>query len=153
VPCDMDAILTLAQLYGLKVVEDCAIALGARYRGRHVGLFGEVGCFSFYPVKHITAGEGGMVITLSPEVAEKISRLRAFGVDQHHRERARPGQYDVVTLGLNYRMSELQAALGRSQLRRTNEILTARRANFTRLKNLLTSLEDLYILDTTDANN
>jgi dTDP-4-amino-4,6-dideoxygalactose transaminase len=153
VPCDMDAILALAARYGLKVVEDCAIALGTRYRGRHVGLFGEVGCFSFYPVKHITAGEGGMVVTRSPEVAEKISRLRAFGVDRSHGERTRPGQYDVVTLGLNYRMSELQAALGRSQLRRAPEILAARRVNFTRLKSLLTPVQDVAVLDVTDAHS
>jgi dTDP-4-amino-4,6-dideoxygalactose transaminase len=108
-------------------------------------------CFSFYPVKHITAGEGGMVVTRNPEVAEKVSRLRAFGVDRSHSERAKVGQYDVLTLGLNYRMSELQAALGRSQLSRIKEILEHRRNNFTQLKNLLAPLDNVVILDTADT--
>ena len=147
-PCDMDAILAITARYGLQVVENCAIAVGTRYRGHHVGLFGDVGCFSFYPVAH-TAGEGGMVVTRNPEVAERIARLRAFGVDRSHHERTRPGQYDVITLGLNYRMSEMQAALGRSQLSRIDYILAHRRNNFTRLKKLLAPLEDIEILNTT----
>jgi dTDP-4-amino-4,6-dideoxygalactose transaminase len=146
-PCDMDALLAIAERHDLKVIEDCAIAVGARLHGRHVGLFGEVGCFSFYPVKHITAGEGGMVVTRDPQVAQRINLLRAFGVDRSHGERARPGQYEVVTLGLNYRMSELQAALGRSQLRRVPEILSQRRANFFALKALLVALDDVMVLD------
>jgi dTDP-4-amino-4,6-dideoxygalactose transaminase len=146
-PCEMDEVLAIAERRGLKVIEDCAIALGTRYHGRHVGLFGEVGCFSFYPVKHITAGEGGMVVTRDPAVAQRINLLRAFGVDRGHGERVRPGQYDVVTLGLNYRMSELQAALGCSQLRRADEMLKQRRANFFALKSLLASLENIVVLD------
>jgi dTDP-4-amino-4,6-dideoxygalactose transaminase len=146
-PCDMDALLAIAERHDLKVIEDCAIAVGARLHGRHVGLFGEVGCFSFYPVKHITAGEGGMVVTRDPQVAQRINLLRAFGVDRSHGERARPGQYEVVTLGLNYRMSELQAALGRSQLRRVPEILSQRRANFFALKALLVALDGVMVLD------
>lgn len=152
-PCDMDAILALAEHYNLKIVEDCAIALGTRYRDRHVGLFGEVGCFSFYPVKHITAGEGGMVITRDPQVAQRINLLRAFGVDRNHGERLRPGQYDVVMLGLNYRMSELQAALGRSQLRRIDDILKQRRANFFALKSALSSFADVIVLDAPEAES
>jgi len=145
--CAMDKIGALADRYGLKVVEDCAIAIGCRFQGRHVGLFGEVGCFSFYPVKHITAGEGGMLVTRDPQVAQRVNLLRAFGVDRDHGERARPGLYDVVTLGLNYRMSEPQAALGRSQLRRIQEILSQRRANFLALKSRLVTCDDVMVLD------
>lgn len=152
-PCAMDEILAIAERHGLKVVEDCAIAVGSRLHGRHVGLFGEVGCFSFYPVKHITAGEGGMVVTRDPQVAQRINLLRAFGVDRTHGERTRPGQYDVVTLGFNYRMSELQAALGRSQLRRVQAILSQRRANFFALKSLLTALDDILILDAPEVES
>lgn len=150
IPCDMEALLSIATRYGLKVVEDCAIAVGTRYRGRHVGLFGDIGCFSFYPVKHITAGEGGMVVTRTPQAAETIARLRAFGVDRTPSERRRPGQYDVVTLGLNYRMSELHAALGRSQLRRIEDILARRRANFLQLKSFLSTLDNILVLDAAD---
>lgn len=152
-PCDMATILTIADHYKLKVVEDCAIAIGARIRGRHVGLFGEVGCFSFYPVKHITAGEGGLIVTRDPQVAQRLNLLRAFGVDRTHGERARAGQYDVVTLGLNYRMSELQAALGRSQLQRINAILSQRRANFLALKSLLVALDDVTVLDAPETDS
>lgn len=146
-PCDMDGILAIAERHELKIVEDCALALGARYRDRHVGLWSEVGCFSFYPVKHITAGEGGMVVTRDSEVAARINLLRAFGVDRGHGERTRPGQYDVVTLGLNYRMSELQAALGRSQLQRVGEILKQRRANFLALTSQMAGLDHVMIVD------
>ncbi|MEE9149605.1 MAG: DegT/DnrJ/EryC1/StrS family aminotransferase [Candidatus Tectomicrobia bacterium] len=147
IPCDMPAIMAIAERHGLKVVEDCALAVGARFGGRHVGLFGDVGCFSFYPVKHITTGEGGMFVTRHPAVAEAVARLRAFGVDRTHTERSVPGMYDVPSLGLNYRMSELQAALGRTQLRRIEVNLERRRANFNALKQGLKELSDIHILD------
>lgn len=152
VPCAMPEIMALAEKHQLKVVEDCAVALGARYRRRHVGLFGDAGCFSFYPVKHITTGEGGMLVTRKPEVAEKVDKLRAFGVDRTHGERAIPGMYDVPTLGLNYRMSELQAALGRRQIARIEENLERRRENFYRLKSLLARLEGAFILDAVEES-
>lgn len=141
IPCDMPAIMAVAEKHGLKVIEDCALAVGARVSGVHVGLFGDAGAFSFYPVKHITTGEGGMFVTRHRDVAEAVGRLRAFGVD---RSRPIPGIYDVPELGLNYRMSELQAALGRSQLRRIDEILDRRRANFEALKG---ALGDRHVLD------
>ncbi len=147
IPCAMPEIMTLAERHGLKVVEDCAVALGARYRRRHVGLFGDAGCFSFYPVKHITTGEGGMLVTRREDVAEKADRLRAFGVDRAHGDRAIPGIYDVPTLGLNYRMSEMQAAIGRRQIARIEENLERRRVNFHRLKALLAKLEGVFVLD------
>jgi len=140
IPCAMTPIMAIAERHGLKVIEDCAIAVGACYQGRHVGLFGDVGCFSFYPVKHLTTGEGGMFVTRHRAVADAVRKLRAFGVDRTHGERTIPGMYDVPTLGLNYRMSEMQAALGRSQLRRIVENLARRRSNFEALKHALASL-------------
>jgi len=151
IPCDMPALRKIADQHGLKIIEDCAIALGARIDRTHVGLFGDVGCFSFYPVKHITTGEGGMLISRHPEVVQAISRLRAFGVDRSHSERAIPGMYDVPTLGLNYRMSEMQAALGRTQLRRFPENLRRRAVNFSALKAILMGLPDVTILDSAQA--
>lgn len=152
-PCDMDAIMKIAREHKLKVIEDCAIALGARINGKHVGLFGDVGAFSFYPVKHITTGEGGMFVSRHKDVAEKVARLRAFGVDRTHTERQVPGYYDVPTLGLNYRMSEMQAALGRVQVSRLTENLARRKANFEALKAALKGVENTRLLDSSAAGH
>jgi len=153
VPCNMDEIMAIAERYDLRVIEDCALAVGARYKGKHVGLFGDAGCFSFYPVKHITTGEGGMFVSRHKDVAVTVARQRAFGTDRSHTERAIPGIYDVVALGLNYRMSEMQAALGRQQITKVGEILKRRRANFTKLKGLLAAIENISILDAVDQNS
>jgi dTDP-4-amino-4,6-dideoxygalactose transaminase len=147
IPCDMPKIIAVAEAHGLKVVEDCALAVGARYGQTHVGLFGDAGCFSFYPIKHMTTGEGGMLVTRHPEVAGAVGNVRAFGVDRSHAEREIPGLYDVLRLGLNYRMSEVQAALGRTQLRRMDEILERRRRNFEALKTALGGLPGIRVLD------
>ena len=152
IPCGMDDILSVAERHSLKVVEDCALAVGARYRGTHVGMFGDAGCFSFYPVKHLTCGEGGMFVSRHKQIVEEATRLRAFGVDRSHTERSIPGIYDVPTLGLNYRMSEMQAALGRQQVAKVDEILDRRRANFCKLKTLLSDIEDLSVLDAADED-
>lgn len=147
IPCEMEAIAALAYERGLVLIEDCALSLGARLDGVHTGLFGDAGCFSFYPVKHITTAEGGMFVTRDADVAGRVARLRAHGVDRGHAERTVPGMYDVPSIGLNYRMSELNAALGRSQLRRVDEILSRRRENFDLLKSSLAGIEDVRVLD------
>lgn len=151
IPCAMPPIMALAERHGLRVIEDCALALGARYDGIHVGLFGDAGCFSFYPVKHITTGEGGMFVTRDGDVARTVRRLRAFGVDRGHAEGAAPGLYDVPTLGLNYRMGEMPAALGRVQLRRLDENLRRRRASFQGLAEALTAVPGIRVLAPVDA--
>jgi dTDP-4-amino-4,6-dideoxygalactose transaminase len=151
IPCDMPTIMAIANRYDLRVVEDCAIALGARHGTRHVGLFGDSGCFSFYPVKHMTTGEGGMFVSRHEAIVQSVSKLRAFGVDRTHSERTLPGMYDVPGLGLNYRMSEMQAALGRSQLRRMGEVLTKRAAQFIRYRRLLANVTGVRIIDTTTS--
>jgi dTDP-4-amino-4,6-dideoxygalactose transaminase len=145
IPCDMPGIMAVAAERGLKVIEDAALAVGARWSGTHVGLFGDAACFSFYPVKHVTTAEGGMFVTRHAAVAEAVASLRAFNYDRS-RERTPGGVYDVVALGLNYRMSELQAALGRSQLRRLEENLSLRRANFQALQTALRGLRGLRVL-------
>lgn len=152
IPCNMPAIMAVAHKHGLVVIEDCAIALGARYGGRHVGLFGDAACFSFYPVKHMTSAEGGMFVSRHQAVAEHVARVRAFGVDRTFAERTLPGFYDVPMLGLNYRMSELQAALGRSQLRRLPETLRTRAATFAALKAALAPIRDLEVVDACDPS-
>jgi dTDP-4-amino-4,6-dideoxygalactose transaminase len=146
IPCDMDAIMAVAEENNLQVIEDCALAVGTRYAKKHVGLFGTVGCFSFYPVKHMTTGDGGMLITTDPGLATKVKKARGFGVDRTFAQRCMPGIYDVPTLGLNYRMSDINAALGRVQLQRINEILCRRQVNFTTLERRLDTIENVLIL-------
>jgi len=147
IPCEMLPIMELAREFGLKVIEDCAVALGTRYDNVHVGLFGDAGCFSFYPVKHITTGEGGMFVSRHEDVVDGVRRLCAFGVDRTYSERSVPGVYDVPILGLNYRMSEIQAALGRSQLSRLPKNLEQRRSHFMLLKGALEDISSVYVLD------
>ena len=147
IPCDLDLIKELAARHNLKLIEDCALAVGSRFDGKHVGLWGDAGCFSFYPVKHITTGEGGMFVSRHKDVADSVARQRAFGVDRSHSERKIPGMYDVVELGLNYRMSEMQAALGRQQVLKIGEIIEQRRRNFHRIKALLARDRRLHVLD------
>lgn len=147
IPCDMDGIMDVANRHGLKVIEDCALAVGARYKGTHVGLIGDAGCFSFYPVKHLTTGDGGLFVTKHADFAAKVGKARAFGVDRSFGERTMPGMYDVPTLGLNYRMSDINAALGRVQLSRAGEILELRARHFNALKAGLAGTEHIRILD------
>ncbi|MDP7303578.1 MAG: DegT/DnrJ/EryC1/StrS family aminotransferase, partial [Pirellulaceae bacterium] len=147
IPCAMDAINEIAQAHGLKVIEDCALAVGSRYKGTHVGMFGDVGCFSFYPVKHITTGDGGMLISRHQSLTERVIKTRGFGVDRTFSERQIPGMYDVPTLGFNYRMSDINAALGRVQLGRIGEILDIRKRNFAQLKALLADIDNVVVLD------
>ena len=120
-PVDMDRINQIAEKHNLFVVEDAALAFGTKYKGKHAGLLGDLGVFSMYPVKHITTLEGGLILSKHPDMLEKIALQRAFGVDRTHGERKIPGQYGVNMLGLNYRMNELQAAIGICQIDRLND--------------------------------
>jgi len=147
IPMDMERIMSVAEKHNLPVLEDCATGLGAKWNGIHVGLYGDAAGFSFYPAKHITAGEGGMFSSRLPEVTASIRRLRSFCYDRSLNERALPGLYDVDGLGLNYRMSEMQAALGLSQLNRIDQMLEARAQNFASYKERLSDLADVTILE------
>jgi dTDP-4-amino-4,6-dideoxygalactose transaminase len=129
-PCNMAEILDLASARGLAVVEDVAHAPGVRLDGRALGAWGDVGCFSFFSNKNMTTGEGGMVTTRRPELAERLGWMRSHGMttltlDRH---KGHAFGYDVVALGYNYRMSELNAALGLVQLGHLAE-RNARRAD------------------------
>ncbi|MBV8650758.1 MAG: DegT/DnrJ/EryC1/StrS family aminotransferase [Alphaproteobacteria bacterium] len=145
VPVDMARINALAKKRNLFVLEDCALAIGTRLNGIHAGLHGNVGCFSFYPVKHMTTAEGGMITTRNGEIAAKLTRQKAFGVDRHMGERKVPGVYDVTMLGFNYRMSEIEAALGIAQLTRLNDMAAVRRRNYNALSRALRELDEIEI--------
>lgn len=116
----MDAVLEMAGKHDLAVLEDSCEALGARYRGRSAGTFGQAGVFGFYPNKQVTTGEGGMIVTDDEELYRQVSSMRNQG-------REGMGWLAHARLGFNYRMSELQAALGVAQMRRIEEILATRR--------------------------
>lgn len=120
-PCDMDAIMAIANRHGLLVVEDCAHAIEAEYKGQKCGTIGNFGCFSFYVTKNITTAEGGMVISRETEHAEKIKTLSLHGMshDAWHRFSDKGYKhYYVTSAGFKYNMTDLQAALGIHQLAR-----------------------------------
>lgn len=146
-PVDMDRLNRIAGAHGLFVLEDCALAIGTRLNGTHAGGLGDAGCFSFYPVKHMTTAEGGMIATRDEALAARLARLRAFGVDRHMGERTIPGVYDVTMLGYNYRMNEIQAAVGIAQVRRLDDFLARRRRNFAVLDGLLREIDEITLFD------
>ena len=129
-PCRMDELMDIARRHNLLVIEDAAHAVGAKYRGQPVGSIGDATAFSFYVIKNLTTGEGGMVTTNNPELAEKVRILRLHGMshDAWKRYDARGSwYYEVQMLGFKYNMSDIQAALGLHQLARL-ESFTERRA-------------------------
>jgi len=119
-PVDMDPILALGAAHGVDVVEDAAEAHGARYKGRRVGALGRIGAFSFYGNKIITTGEGGMVVTNDPKLAERAAFLRDHAMDPRRR-------YYHPEIGFNYRMTNIQAAIGCAQLEQADRILARRK--------------------------
>lgn len=116
--CDMPAITKLAREKGLAIIEDAAHAIGSEIDGRKMGVWGEVGCFSFFSNKNMTTGEGGMVVTNNDAMADRLRILRSHGMTtmSWDRHKGHAWSYDVVELGYNYRLDEIRAALGRVQL-------------------------------------
>lgn len=145
-PVHMDPVIATARKRGLFVVEDCALALGARLDQKACGLLGDVGAFSFYPVKHITTGEGGMVVSRHREVTASIENIKAFGYDRTVAERKVPGVYDVARLGLNYRMNEIAAAIGLEQLRKSGLFAQRRAENARLLREQLADVGEIALL-------
>jgi len=119
-PCDMDSILPLAQKHNIKIIEDAAEAHGALYKGKPVGSFGDISCFSFFANKIITTGEGGMCLTNSEALNYKMKILRDHGMSKTHK-------YWHEEVGYNYRMTNLQAAIGCAQLERIDEFINKRK--------------------------
>lgn len=132
-PCELEKIKYLSDKYGFKVIEDASHAVGARYHGSQIGsgAYSDCTVFSFHPVKIITSGEGGLITTNSKKLFESMSRLRTHGItaDPEHmleRPETEIWNFQQVELGLNYRMTDLQAALGQSQLTRVDELVAER---------------------------
>lgn len=145
-PCDMQAIHALAQRYGFKVIEDASHAIGGKYQGEFIGncRYSDITVFSFHPVKIITTAEGGMALTNNIELANKMALLRSHGITRDPalmtHESDGPWYYQQVDLGFNYRMTELQAALGVSQMERLDEYVARRHQLARRYDELLAEL-------------
>lgn len=145
-PCDMAAIHALAHQYGFRIIEDASHAIGGKYRGEYIGngQYSDITVFSFHPVKIITTAEGGMALTNDNELANRMALLRSHGITRDAQlmthEPDGPWYYQQVELGFNYRMTELQAALGISQLQRLDQFVACRHQLARRYDELLTDL-------------
>lgn len=119
-PCDYDTLRVIADRHSLILVADACHALGGSYKGRLVGSLADLSAFSFHPVKHVTTGEGGMITTDDPELAQRMRVFRNHGITTDHRQREQQASwfYEMVDLGYNYRLTDIQCALGMSQLRK-----------------------------------
>jgi UDP-4-amino-4,6-dideoxy-N-acetyl-beta-L-altrosamine transaminase len=133
-PCDMVGIHALSQRYGFKIIEDASHAIGGRYRDEPIGLcrYSDITIFSFHPVKIVTTGEGGMALTNDSSLANQMVRLRSHGITRDPVEMTHapdgPWYYQQINLGYNYRMTDIQAALGLSQMQRLDEFVSKRHA-------------------------
>lgn len=148
-PSDLRAFRTLAKKYKLVLIEDAAQALGASYRGKSVGTQADMTMFSFHPVKSITTGEGGVIVTNSPAFATRLRLFRSHGISKDVATFARKGHgawyQEMQELGFNYRMPEMSAALGESQLTRLDSFITKRRAAAKRYDKLLAKIPNLIL--------
>lgn len=142
-PCDMAAIKELSNHYGFKIIEDASHAIGGKYRGEFIGSgrYSDITVFSFHPVKIITTGEGGLAVTNSDELAHRMEIFRSHGITRDSLCMTRisdgPWYYEQIDLGYNYRMTELQAALGVSQMERLDEYVAKRHLLSSRYDQLL----------------
>jgi perosamine synthetase len=137
-PCDMGLLMKISRSYDLNIIEDCAEAHGAEYKGKKVGSFGDISCFSFYGNKVITTGEGGMCLTNNHELAEKMRTLRDHGMKPEKR-------YWHEVIGFNYRMTNLQAALGVAQLRKIEDFIKRKREIARLYSSLLRSVKGVTL--------
>jgi len=145
-PCDMAAIYALSRKYGFKIIEDASHAIGGRYKGEPVGncRYSDITVFSFHPVKIITTGEGGMALTNDEQLAKRMKLFRTHGIttdaaDMEPRPAEEIWNYQQIALGYNYRMTDIQAALGLSQLRRLDEFVARRHLLAERYDDLLSN--------------
>ena len=152
-PCNIDKIFDIVKNRNISLIEDCAAALGAKFNDKLVGTFGIAGCFSFYPTKHITTMEGGMLISKNEKMTNYVKKISAFGYSKNFEDRAVPGIYEIDALGYNFRMSEVSAAIGNEQLKKLNIFNSKRRNNAKIIRNKLKLLNKIYILPEIDGKS
>jgi perosamine synthetase len=144
-PCDYEALRSLTMRYGLALVADACHALGGNYRGCPVGSLADLSTFSLHPVKHITTGEGGVITTDNPQLAQQMRIFRNHGITTDHRQREAQGSwfYEMIELGYNYRLTDFQCALGLSQLKRLTGWLARRREIAARYSAVFTAMPEI----------
>ncbi len=144
-PADYDTLRSIAKQHGIALVADACHSLGASYKNRPVGTLADLSTFSFHPVKHIATGEGGMITTNDPELAGRMRRFRNHGIttDYHQREKQGSWFYEMVDLGYNYRLTDLQCALGLSQLNKLPRFLEKRRRIADRYNDALSHISSI----------
>lgn len=158
-PCDMVAIHALGQKYGFKIIEDASHAIGAQYKGEAIGngRYSDITVFSFHPVKIITTGEGGMALTNDAKLATRLGLLRSHGITRDPALMTRPMDgpwyYEQVALGYNYRMTDIQAALGTSQMTRLTAYIQRRHEIARRYNDLLADLPLTLPVQNPDSNS
>lgn len=142
-PADMDRIMAIGKKYGIQVIEDAACAIGSEYKGRKVGNIGDIACFSFHPRKIITTGEGGMITTNNEKIAKKVRLLRNHGMaySPYKGKKGRLSTNEYPIVGYNYRMTDLQGAMGLAQMEKLDFILSKRRSLARKYDELLTDVK------------
>ena len=143
-PADLDAIVSLAKKHNLTVIEDASHALGAEYKNGKIGSISHMTVFSFHPVKHVTTGEGGMVLTSDRSLAERLTRLRHHCI--HYCDPQKPWQYEISGLGFNYRLSDIHCALGIRQFQKLDAQLTRRHELSQRYRQAFCQLDGISLL-------
>lgn len=147
-PADLDKIYEIAREHTLIIIEDASHALGAEYRGKKVGSLSDLTIFSFHPVKHITTGEGGMVVTNNKRSYEKLLMFRAHGITKNETKLTKnegPWYYEMQELGYNYRITDCQCALGLSQLKKIDKFIKRRREIVKRYDEAFKDIEEIII--------
>lgn len=148
--CDMDTLLNIGKEHNVLIIEDAAHAFGSSYKGRKLGSFGDVTCFSFDPIKNITCGEGGAVVLSDDTIAEEIRRKRILGIDKdtwHRYKNERSWFYEVTTQGYRYHMSNINAAIGLVQLKKLNMFIEKKRNIVNLYNEYFKDLESIKLLE------
>jgi perosamine synthetase len=147
--CDMDALLDIGKEKNIIIVEDAAHAFGSSYKGKKIGSFGDVTCFSFDPIKNITCGEGGAVVLENDEFAEKIRRKRILGIDKdtwHRYRNERSWFYEVTTQGYRYHMSNINAAIGIAQFKKLDLFIQRKKEIVQRYNDAFENIDGIKVL-------
>ena len=152
-PCDMEKIDQSIKRHDLRTVEDCAQSQGATVSGKKVGSFGDAGCFSFYATKNMTTGEGGMITTNDREIRNRSRLIRNQGQTKTPKQKVSAWKYDVVDLAFNFRMGEIEAAIGLKQLAKTDARIQLRREVARRYKEELAKIDGIEMLHDPDSSS
>jgi perosamine synthetase len=152
-PCDMNAIGTLVAKYKLKNIEDCAQSHGAKVGEKKTGSIGDVGCFSFYATKNVTTGEGGMLVTNSQKIKDHALLIRSHGQTKTPEQKIADYWYDVTTLGFNFRMSEIEAAIGIKQMEKIEQMTKSRQEIAKKYEEELDKIPGITMLNKPDKKS